>query len=76
MNPKELLSKEISCKVGDKISERTISEKVSQFFRHGNVFLLFEVMSLRISVKNDRKHLDSVFLINKILQRLMRHELP
>jgi len=51
MNPKELLSKEISGKVGDKISERTISEKVSQFFRHGNVFLLFEVMSLRKEIE-------------------------
>ena len=47
MNPKKILSKEISDKVGDKISEQTISEKVSQFVRHGNVFLLFEIMSLR-----------------------------
>lgn len=51
MNPKEILSKEISDKVGDKISERTISEKVSQFFRYGNVFLLFEVMSLRKEIE-------------------------
>jgi len=51
MNPKEILSKEISSKVGDKISEQTISEKVSQFVRHGNVFLLFEVMSLRKEIE-------------------------
>ena len=51
MNPKEILSKEISDKVGDKISEQTISEKVSQFFRYGNVFLLFEVMSLRKEIE-------------------------
>ena len=51
MNPKEILSKEISGKVGDKISEQTISEKVNQFFRHGNVFLLFEVMSLRKEIE-------------------------
>jgi len=47
MDPKEILSKEICDKVGDKISEQTVSEKVSQFVRHGNVFLLFEIMSLR-----------------------------
>jgi len=47
MNPREILSKEICDKVGGKISEQTVSEKVSQFVRHGNVFLLFEIMSLR-----------------------------
>jgi hypothetical protein len=47
MNPREILSKEICDKVGDKISEQIVSEKVSQFVRHGNVFLLFEIMSLR-----------------------------
>jgi len=51
MNPKEILSKEISDKVGDEISERIISEKVSQFFRYGSVFLLFEVMSLRKEIE-------------------------
>jgi transcriptional regulator NrdR family protein len=52
MNPKEILSKEISNKVGDKISEQTISEKVSQFVRHGNLFLLFEVMTLRKEIES------------------------
>jgi len=51
MNPKEILLKEICDKVGDEISERIISEKVSQFFRYGNVFLLFEVMSLREEIE-------------------------
>jgi hypothetical protein len=51
MNPKEILSKEISGKVGDKISEQTISEKVNQFVRHGNLFLLFEVMTLRKEIE-------------------------
>ncbi|NIU38591.1 hypothetical protein GWN65_01060 [Candidatus Bathyarchaeota archaeon] len=51
MDPKEILSKEISGKVGDRISEQTISEKVSQFVRHGNLFLLFEVMSLRKEIE-------------------------
>jgi len=59
MNPKEILSKEISGKVGDKISEQTISEKVNQFIRHGNLFLLFEVMSLRKEIerlKEENQH--------------------
>jgi hypothetical protein len=47
MNPKEILSKEISDKVGDRISDQTVSEKVNQFVRYGNVFLLFEIMNLR-----------------------------
>jgi len=51
MNPKEILSKEISSKVGYKISEQAISEKVNQFIRHGNLFLLFEVMSLRKDIE-------------------------
>ena len=51
MNTKEILSKEISSKVGDKISEQIISEKVNQFFRYGNVFLLSEVISLRKEIE-------------------------
>ena len=57
MNPKEILSKEISSKVGDKISEQTISEKVSQFARHGDLFLLFEVMSLRKEIERLREEI-------------------
>lgn len=51
MDPKEILSKEISSKVGDKISEQIISDKVNQFFRHGNVFLLSEVINLRREIE-------------------------
>ena len=51
MDPKEILSKEISGKVGDRISGQTICEKVDQFVRHGNLFLLFEVMSLRKEIE-------------------------
>lgn len=63
MNPKEILSKEISSKVGDKVSGQVISEKVNQFFRHGDLFLLFEVISLRKEIErlkeeiqHQRKH--------------------
>lgn len=47
MDQKEILLKEISERFGDKMSEETVSEKVDQFIKYGNVFLLFEMMNLR-----------------------------
>jgi len=46
LNQKEILLKEISVRVGDKLSEQTVSEKVDQFIKYGNVFLLFEIVNL------------------------------
>jgi hypothetical protein len=60
MNPKEILLKEISDIVGDKISEQTIAEKVNQFVRYGNVFLLFEVMSLRKDIERIKEEIKSI----------------
>jgi hypothetical protein len=60
MNSKELLSREIFDKVGDTFSERTVSEKVNHFMKYGNVFLLFEVMSLRKEMKKIRGELRSI----------------
>jgi hypothetical protein len=57
MNPKEILLKEISNMVGDKISEQTIAEKVNQFVRYGNLFLLFEVMSLRKEIERIKEEI-------------------
>ena len=57
MNTKKLLSKDISTRVRGQISEQTVSEKVDQFFKHGNTFLLLELMSLRLEVKNLREEL-------------------
>ena len=51
MNSREILLKELFDKVGDKISQQTLSEKVNQFVKCGNVFLLFEVMSLRKEIE-------------------------
>jgi len=51
LNQKEILLKEISVRVGDKISEETVSEKVDQFIKYGNVFLLFEMMNLRKEIE-------------------------
>jgi hypothetical protein len=57
MNPKKLLSKEISAKVRGQISEKTVNEKVDQFFKHGNTFLLLELVSLRREVECLREEL-------------------
>jgi len=60
MNPKEILLKEISDMFGDKISEQIIAEKVNQFVRYGNVFLLFEVMSLRKEIERIKEEIQSI----------------
>lgn len=57
MNTKKLLSKELSARVRGQISEQTVSEKVDQFFKHGNTFLLLELMNLRREVKSLREEL-------------------
>jgi hypothetical protein len=58
MNPKKMLSKEITSKVRGQISEQTVAEKVDQFFKHGNTFLLMELMSLRREVQSLREELE------------------
>jgi hypothetical protein len=60
MNPKEILLKEMSDMVGDKISEQTIAEKVNQFVKCGNVFLLFEVMSLRKEIERIKEEIQLI----------------
>lgn len=51
LDQKEILLKEISVRVGDKIGKQTVSEKVDQFIKYGNVFLLFEMMNLRKEIE-------------------------
>jgi K+-sensing histidine kinase KdpD len=57
MDPKRLLSKEISARVGGQINEETISETVDQFFKYGNTFLLLELVNLRREVDSMREEL-------------------
>ena len=52
-----MLSKEIAAKVRGHISEQTVSEMVDHFFRHGNTFLLLELMNLRKEVESLREEL-------------------
>jgi hypothetical protein len=58
MDPKKMLSKEISAKLRGHINEQTVSENVDQFFRHGNMFLLLELLTLRSEVKSLREELE------------------
>lgn len=51
LDQKEILLKEISIRVGNKIGGQTVSEKVDQFIKYGNVFLLFEMMNLRKEIE-------------------------
>ena len=57
MNPRKMLSKEITSKVRGQINEQTVSEKVDQIFKHGNTFLLMELMNLRREVQSLREEL-------------------
>jgi hypothetical protein len=57
MDPKKMLSKEIAAKVRGHISEQTISEMVDHFFRHGNIFLLLELVNIRNEVESLREEL-------------------
>jgi len=57
MNSKEILLREMLDKVGDTLSEQTISERVSQFIKYGNVFLLFEVMSIRKEIEKIKENI-------------------
>ena len=52
-----MLSKEIAHKSKGQISEETVSEAVDQFFRHGNTFLLLELIRLKSEVKILREEL-------------------
>ena len=58
MDPKKMLLKEITFKFKGQLKEEIVTEKLDQFFRHGNTFLLIELISLRKEVKNLRKELE------------------
>ncbi|UCE29563.1 MAG: hypothetical protein JSV85_02260 [Candidatus Bathyarchaeota archaeon] len=55
MNHKEMLLEEVFEKTGDKVNKREVAEKVGQFLKRGNVFLLFEVMNLRGEIEELRE---------------------
>ncbi len=51
LNHKQMLLRDVLEKVGDRLSEETVAEKVTHFCKYGNVFLFFEVMSLRKEIE-------------------------
>jgi len=57
MNQKELFAKEVVEKVGEKVGEQSTTEKVEKFAKHGNLFLFFEVISLRQEVAKLKKEI-------------------
>lgn len=71
MNHKEMLLEEVFEKVGDKISKQTVAEKVSQFLKFGNVFLLFEVVSLRGEIEKLREEIQDS-KVNDLLSHPIR----
>ena len=58
MSQKELFVKEVVKTVGDKVGEQPTSEKVEQFAKHGNLYLFFEVISLRKEVERLKKKVE------------------
>ena len=52
-----MLTKELTANLRGYISEQTVSENVVQFFKHGNTFLLLELMNLRSEVISLREEL-------------------
>ncbi len=66
-----MLSKELAAKVGGHISEQTVSEMVDHFFKHGNTFLLLEVMNLRKEVESLREELNQSDNKQSTLRKLL-----
>jgi len=63
MSQKEILLTEMLKKVGDRISEEIVAEKVDQFIKYGNVFLFFELMSLRKEIERIKEETPSVYAV-------------
>lgn len=55
LNYKKMLLRDVLEKVGDRLSEESVAEKVSHFCKYGNIFLFFEVMSLRKEIEKIRE---------------------
>ena len=60
LNHKQMLLRDVLEKVGDRLSEETVAEKVSQFCKYGNIFLFFEVMSLRKEIEKIREQIQTL----------------
>ena len=50
--------KEVVKTVGDKVGEQPTSEKVEQFAKHGNLYLFFEIISLRKEMERLKRQVE------------------
>ena len=66
-----MLTKELAAKVKGQISEKTVSEMVEHFFRHGNTFLFLELLNLRKEVESLREELHQSDNKQKTLSKLL-----
>jgi len=66
-----MLTKELAAKVKGQISEETVSEMVEHFFRHGNTFLLLELLNLRNEIESLREELQQSDNKQKTLSKLL-----
>lgn len=57
LNHKQMLLRDVLEKVGDNLSEEAAAEKVSQFCKHGSIFLFFEVMNLRKELERAKEQI-------------------
>jgi len=71
MDPKKMLSKELAAKVGGQFSEQTVSEIVDHFFRHGNTFLLLELVNLKKEVESLKQQLHQKDSKQNTLRKLL-----
>ena len=61
MNQKEILLREMLKRVGDRLDEEIVAEKVNHFIKYGTVFLLFEVMNLRKEIERIKEEISAIW---------------
>jgi len=59
MDPKKTLSRELAARAGGHVSSQEVYDMVEQFFRHGNTFLLSELIKLKWEVESLKEELQT-----------------
>ncbi len=57
LKPKQMLLRDILESVGDSLHPETVATKVTQYCKHGNIFLFCEVMTLRKELEKMREQI-------------------
>ncbi len=58
MSQKELFVKEVVEKIGEQVGEKSTSEKVEKFVKHGSLYLFFEVLWLRQELERLKQEIE------------------